>query len=118
MGIMSAPVVTQADKVIASKVAQSRVGKRDNGIAYGAAVEAAALSRTAAEAASAATVAELVHTATDLLQHIDWLTKGLPDLLENAGLTDEDGLIGAAVDAANSARATLLRAKATEQGVG
>jgi hypothetical protein len=50
---MSGPVtVTAADKAIASKIAQSRVGKRDNGIAYGAAVEAAALARQQSEAAS------------------------------------------------------------------
>lgn len=47
------------------------------------------------------------HTAADLLQHVDWLTCGLPDMLENAALTDEEGLIGAAIDAATSARQAL-----------
>jgi hypothetical protein len=64
--------------------------------------------------ASAARVAELEaevsrlrHTATDMVQHVEWLTSGLPALLENDGLTDEEGLIGAATDAAKSARAAL-----------
>jgi Lar family restriction alleviation protein len=52
---------------------------------------------------------EAQHMASDLLQHIDWLTNGLPAMLENGGLTDEEGLIGAAVDAANSGRVTLIR---------
>lgn len=76
-----------------------------------------ALAQTQAEtAALRERVAALSHVAADLLQHIDWLTNGLPDLLENAGLADEEGLIGAAVDAANSARATLARAKAAAEG--
>ena len=54
-------------------------------------------------------VAGLEHIASDLLQHIDWLTCGLPKMLEDAALTDEEGLIGAAVDAANSARALLTQ---------
>lgn len=49
----------------------------------------------------------LRHTAGDLVQHIDWLTSGLPKILDDGGLTDEQGLIGAAVDAAKSARAAL-----------
>jgi hypothetical protein len=52
---------------------------------------------------------EAQHMASDLLQHIDWLTNGLPAMLENGGLTDEAGLIGAAVDTANSGRVTLTR---------
>lgn len=52
-------------------------------------------------------VARLGHTCGDLIQHIDWLTSGLPKMLEDAALTDEEGLIGAAIDAANSARAAL-----------
>ena len=54
-------------------------------------------------------VAGLEHIASDLLQHIDWLTHGLPKMLEDAALKDEEGLIGAAVDAANSARALLTQ---------
>jgi hypothetical protein len=68
----------------------------------------AALTTAQAEVdALRAEVERLRHIAGDLLQHIDWLTSGLPDMLENAALTDEEGLIGAAVDAANSARAAL-----------
>lgn len=52
-------------------------------------------------------VRALAHMSGDLLQHIDWLTCRLPDMLEKAALTDEEGLIGAAVDAANAARAVL-----------
>lgn len=52
-------------------------------------------------------VSRLRHTATDMVQHVEWLTSGLPALLENDGLTDEEGLIGAATDAAKSARAAL-----------
>lgn len=57
---------------------------------------------------------EALHAAQDLLQHIDWLTCGLPEMLENAALTDEEGLIGAAVDAANSHRTLLSRMKGVE----
>jgi hypothetical protein len=68
----------------------------------------AALATAQAEAdALRAEVERLRHISTDLLQHIDWLTSGLPAMLEDAALTDEEGLIGAAVDAANSARAAL-----------
>lgn len=60
-----------------------------------------------ANAMLTAEVERLRHTATDLLQHVDWLTKGLPGILESGGLNDEEGLIGAAIDAANVARAAL-----------
>lgn len=57
--------------------------------------------------ANRAEIARLRHVASDLLQHVDWLTCGLPEMLEKSALTDEEGLIGAAVDAANSARRVL-----------
>ena len=42
-----------------------------------------------------------------LVQHINWVTNGLPDLLEDACLTDEEGVINAAIAAATEARAAL-----------
>ena len=69
---------------------------------------APALLASAARAAELeAEVARLRHTVTDMVQHVEWLTSGLPGLLDEGGLTDEEGLIGAAIDAAKSARATL-----------
>ena len=54
-----------------------------------------------------AEVERLRGIATDMVRHVDWLTHGLPDLLERGGLTDEEGIIAEAIDAANSARAAL-----------
>lgn len=105
--------VTQADRDLAAEIFDlqerpamaefTRSGLRDNSNT----VRAISRHRTAAEAANRDVVERLRHIATDLLQHIDWLTKGLPALLESGGLADEEGLIGAAVDAAASARAAL-----------
>jgi len=72
-------------------------------------VQAFARHRHTATADALEAMREAQHMASDLLQHIDWLTNGLPAMLENGGLTDEEGLIGAAVDAANSGRVALTR---------
>lgn len=108
------PSVTQADREAAASFWEfmGQAGSAElcrQGKGFRNTAEHFARHRTTAEAASAARVAELLHVAGDLLQHIDWLTNGLPAMLENAALTDEEGLIGAAVDAANSARALLVK---------
>jgi hypothetical protein len=80
-------------------------------------VQAFARHRHTATAEALEAMREAQHMASDLLQHIDWLTNGLPAMLENGGLTDEEGLIGAAVDAKNSGRTALTRLTAALRAI-
>jgi len=57
--------------------------------------------------AQAAEIERLRGIGLHLVQHINWVTNGLPDLLEDACLTDEEGVINAAIAAATEARAAL-----------
>ena len=117
-GTVGAPIVASPSGRPIAKVIYFNLGPEfaahDRESAANAAGIVALVNAAPALLASAARVAELEaevsrlrHTATDMVQHVEWLTSGLPALLENDGLTDEEGLIGAATDAAKSARAAL-----------
>jgi predicted ATPase with chaperone activity len=99
---MTAPVVTQADRDAAQALCAS---------GWTHAIEAFARHRTAAEAASAATVAELVDALEELVDLQVQCEKQLTEELYHMDFCGESTPL-------TNARAILARAKATEQGEG